>query len=191
MPSKKRKSKISSFRKQIKNANKHTERGLDLLDKSMRKNGWIGAMTAAADGEIFDGSARLETVTDALPQDPIIVETDGKRPIIIKRTDIKKATDPKAVRLALEANRIQEIDLNWDVDVLGEIAAKKKELLDDLFSGKELNNLGINTTEQDDESNIEILEQYGIIIFCKNEKEQKKRLRKFIEEGLQCRALLS
>lgn len=138
---------LGRFRKQSRNANKHTERGLDLLDKSIRKNGWIGAMTAANDGEIFDGSARLETVAEAMPADPIIVETDGKRPIIIKRTDIKKATDPKAVRLALEANRIAQVDLNWDVDVLGEIAAKQKEIIEDLFGDNELKKLGVQLGE--------------------------------------------
>lgn len=144
-----RKGKLSNFRPQSKNANKHTERGLGLLEKSISKNGWIGAMTAASDGEIFDGSARLETVAGALPEDPIIVETDGKRPVIIKRTDIKKATDPRAVRLALEANRIQEIDLDWDIDILGEIAEKKKQLLDGLFTDVELGKLGV---ELEDES---------------------------------------
>lgn len=123
----KKKTSLSNFRKQARNANKHTKRGLDLLDKSIRENGWIGAMTAAADGEIFDGSARLETVATALPADPIVVETDGKRPVIIKRTDIKKASDPKAVRLALEANRIAQVDLNWDVDVLGEIQQRSED----------------------------------------------------------------
>lgn len=129
----KKKNSLSNFRKQSRNANKHTERGLELLDKSMRKNGWIGAMTAAADGEIFDGSARLETATDALPVEPIVIETDGKRPIIVKRTDIKKASDPKAVRLALEANRIAQVDLNWDTDVLEDIYKNKKSSLDGLF----------------------------------------------------------
>lgn len=143
----KKKSKLTDFKKQSRNANKHTKRGLELLDSSIRKNGWIGAMTAAADGEIFDGSARLETVTEAMPADPIVVETDGKRPIIIKRTDIKKASDPKALRLALEANRIAQVDLNWDKDVLAEIKAKKKELVEDLFSEKELKDLGLEPDE--------------------------------------------
>ena len=145
-----KKSKLTDFTKQKKNANKHTPRGLDLLAKSMSKNGWIGAMTAAADGEIFDGSARLETVESALPNDPIVIETDGKRPIIIKRTDIKKASDPKAVRLALEANRIQQVDLNWDVDVLAEIAARKKELIEDLFNESELKKLGVDMGEPEE-----------------------------------------
>ncbi len=148
----KKKNSLSKFRKQTRNANKHTSRGLDLLDKSIRKNGWIGAMTAANDGEIFDGSARLETVEAAMPADPIVVETDGKRPIIIKRTDIKKASDPKAVRLALEANRIAEVDLNWDMDLIAEIRERKKELTADLFDEKDFAEFEISDFKEYDES---------------------------------------
>lgn len=41
----KKKNSPNNFRKQSKNANKHTERGLDLLDKSMLASGW-GAKAA-------------------------------------------------------------------------------------------------------------------------------------------------
>ncbi len=30
------------------------------LEKSIQSDGWIGAITIAADGETFDGSARIE-----------------------------------------------------------------------------------------------------------------------------------
>jgi hypothetical protein len=56
------KKKISDFRPQRQNANRHTPRGLGMLDESISDGGWIGAITTAANGETFDGSARLETV---------------------------------------------------------------------------------------------------------------------------------
>jgi hypothetical protein len=78
-------------------------------------------MTAAADGTIIDGNARLETVATAMPSDPIVIEHDGRRPIIAIRTDIPDANDPRAKRIAIAANRIAEVDLEWDIEALGDL----------------------------------------------------------------------
>jgi len=125
--------KLDDFRPQRRNANKHTEYGMQMLEKSMGEVGFIGAMTAANDGEIFDGSARIEksaTIFDGV--EPIVIETDGPRPVIVKRTDIESADDPRAVRAGILANRVFEVDLDWDVEVLAELA--EDEMLDGLFS---------------------------------------------------------
>ena len=65
------------FRGQRVNANKHKPYGLKLIADSIQRDGYSSPMVAAADGEIFAGSARLEVAGDVLPTDPIIVESDG------------------------------------------------------------------------------------------------------------------
>lgn len=132
------KNKISDFKPQRKNANKHTARGLGMLDKSMGEGGFIGAMTSAADGEIFDGSARLETAYERFGEDvePIIVDADGTRPIIVRRIDIPSADDPRAKKLAIAANRIASVDLDWDADILASIADEVD--ISDMFFDDEL-----------------------------------------------------
>ena len=129
------------IRPATKNANKHTERGLTALQKSIQSDGWIGAMTTAADGEMIAGSARLETAGHVFTPDvePIVIETDGTRPIVVVRTDIPDASDKKAQRLALADNRIQEFDLTWNVEVLAGFDA---ETLGALWTGEELSDLG-------------------------------------------------
>ena len=93
---------ISDFRPQRRNANRHTKRGMGMLENSLQKDGWIGAQTAAADGEMIAGSARLEVAGDKFADmEPIVIDSDGTRPVIIRRTDIPNADDPRAVRLAL------------------------------------------------------------------------------------------
>lgn len=111
---------LSDYAPQRKNANKHTQRGMGMLESEMRKVGYVAPMTAAADGEIFDGSARLETSADVygLEVEPIIVHSDGTRPIIHVRDDIPTASDPRAISASLAANRIAEINLEWDADTL-------------------------------------------------------------------------
>ena len=112
---------MSKFRPQQKNANKHTEHGTRLLEKSITQDGFIDAQTAAADGEIFSGSARLELSEDKFAGvEPIVVHSDGKRPIIVVRDDIPSADDPRARRLSIAANQIGATDWNPDGDILKE-----------------------------------------------------------------------
>ncbi len=100
------------------NPNKHTPRGLKLLEDAIQQDGYVAPMTAAADGTMLDGNARLETVAHALPSDPIVVHHDGTRPIIAVRDDIPDARDPRARRIIVGANRIAQADLDWDVAVI-------------------------------------------------------------------------
>ena len=112
-----------SIRPQTKNANRHTARGMQALERSLEQDGWIGAITVAADGETFDGSARVEkTAENGMLDDAIIVESDGTRPIVVKRTDIPSASDPRAVRLGIAANRVASLNLEWEPGVLAELA---------------------------------------------------------------------
>lgn len=58
--------KLSDFRPQEDNANTHTERGLKALSDAYGEVGYVAPMTAAANGEVLDGSARLEQAFDQL-----------------------------------------------------------------------------------------------------------------------------
>ena len=133
-----KKTKLSDLRTQRQNANKHTERGIKALDKAIVENGWIGAATIAANGETFDGSARLEVLKKRFGDDidPIIVDCDGTRPVFVRRTDIADTDDPKAQLLSVQANRIAQIDLDWNPDVLADIAKRVK--LSSVFEEEEL-----------------------------------------------------
>jgi hypothetical protein len=63
------KAKISDFRVQEKNANKHTVRGVGMLNHAIANEGWISAITVTADGESIDGSARLEAAYERFGED--------------------------------------------------------------------------------------------------------------------------
>ena len=139
--------KVKDFRPATQNANKHTARGLGALQASVQGDGWIGAMTTAADGEMIAGSARIETVAQVFGVDaePIVIESDGSRPIVVVRTDIPNAADKRAVRLALADNRVQELDLTWDVEVLAGLDADD---LAGLWTADELELLAVPGAEE-------------------------------------------
>ena len=134
------KKKLSDFRKQSENLNKHTERGMAMLETSMQEVGYAGPMVAAADGEIIDGSARHETAANVFGADaePIVVESDGKRPIVVVRTDIKDAKSKMAKRLAAYANRTGQVNLEWDLPNLEALLAEDSEAFKGLFGEDEL-----------------------------------------------------
>ena len=120
------------IRPQIENANAHTPRGLGLLEGSIERDGWIDAITVAADDESISGSARIEVggangfdfahaepmVVQAPDDRPIVVETNGKQPLIHRRVDLPSADDPRARRLSVAANQIAASDWAPDAALL-------------------------------------------------------------------------
>ena len=113
--------RLTDIRPQAENANGHTPEGMKALETSIQSDGWIGAITVAADGETFDGSARVETGVAAGFDEAIVVESDGTRLVIVRRVDIPTAKDPRARRLGLMANRVAELNLAWDASVVDAI----------------------------------------------------------------------
>jgi hypothetical protein len=143
--------KISQLKPQRRNANRHTQRGMKSLEESIQRDGWIGAVTVAANDETFDGSARLETSVATGFEDAIVVETDGTRPVVVRRTDIPTADDERAVRLGLAANRVAELNLSWEPEVLAELSGTGA--LEGLFYDEEIDRILANLPGADDWSN--------------------------------------
>ena len=123
--------KIDRFRPQLRNSNKHTQRGMGALEAAMRKYGYVAPMTAAADGEIIDGSARIETSAGVFGDDVIVVHHDGTKPVIMVRDDIPHGDTPQAREISIAANRIAQFNLDFDAEVL----------LGDLQAGVDLSGL--------------------------------------------------
>lgn len=129
--------KIAKFRPQRRNLNKHKQRGMSTLETSMRKLGYVAPMTAAADGEIIDGSARLETSAIVFDDDVLVIHHDGTKPVIMVRDDIASADSPEAREISIAANRVAQLNLDWDVEQLLADAQAKLDL-QGLFEQSEL-----------------------------------------------------
>jgi hypothetical protein len=119
-----KKIKLSDFKTQSKNINKHKPRGMGMLDNVIAKDGWQSAITVANDNQVFAGSARLEVAQERFgdESEPIVFDIDGTRPVILRRTDIPSADDPRAIRLGIADNRISEINYDPDIELLSAIA---------------------------------------------------------------------
>ncbi len=109
------------IRPQVENINEHTPKGMAALEDAIQRDGWIGAITVAADGEAFAGSARLEKGMQ-IGLRTRVVDIEGDEMLVARRRDIPTATDDRARRLGIGDNRIQEIDYNPNQLLLGKAA---------------------------------------------------------------------
>jgi DNA modification methylase len=105
-----------------KNANRGTDRGRAALERSLREYGAGRAVLIDRHGRIIAGN---KTVEQAKRLDlPLrVVKTDGKHLIAVQREDLDLATDAHAKALAVADNRVGELDLEWDLDVLKQLHA--------------------------------------------------------------------
>lgn len=131
-------SKLAAFKPLPANPNSHTPRGQRALEDSIRQDGYTDPMVAAADGTVISGNLRLETVAEILDVEPIVVRTDGTRPVIHVRTDIASAGEAAAKRIAVRSNRVAELSLNWQMETLVNAG---DEMLASLFTDGELKQL--------------------------------------------------
>jgi DNA modification methylase len=100
-----------------RNANRGTTRGRTLLDESLRTYGAGRSVLADRNGMIIAGNKTLEGA--AALQMPIqVVESDGSTLVVVRRTDLDLSQDHRARELAYADNRIAELDLQWDPDLL-------------------------------------------------------------------------
>ena len=120
--------KISDIQPDDKNFNRHTDYGMELLNKSIDEVGIIESITISNDNKTISGNARRETIEKKFGDiEPIIVETDGKRPVILKRTDINSNTE-EFHRAAILANTVSKHNIDLDLNLIQEIAVEQFDI---------------------------------------------------------------
>jgi DNA modification methylase len=131
---------LAELRPDPRNANDGTERGRALLDASLRRNGTGRSVLADKHGVLIAGNKTHERAVDAGIAEAIIVQSDGKRLVVVQRTDLDLRTDPAAAALAIADNRVSEVGLAWNADVLQQLVTAGVPL-EDLWSDDELSAL--------------------------------------------------
>jgi len=112
---------IDDLQPDSENANLGTERGLRMLDDSLREDGAGRSILVDRDGVIVAGNKTLERAADiGLPIR--VVRTDGSELVVVQRTDLdldgEGDDQVRARRMAYRDNRSSEVSLNWDVEQL-------------------------------------------------------------------------
>lgn len=134
---------LSSLIPDEKNANRGSERGLGMLENSLRAYGAGRSVLLDKNGKIIAGNKTVEQAVALGFADVIVVPTNGQTLVAVQRTDLDMDTDPKARELAIADNRVAEVSLEWDPEVLTELGQEldlssfwTKDELADLLAGE-------------------------------------------------------
>ena len=119
---------LSALRDDPKNANKGTDRGRDATVESFRKFGAGRSIFADRNLQILGGHKSKRAAIAAGLKDALIVPSDGRRLIVVQRTDLDASRDPRAAELAVADNRTSELGLAWDAQVLAALKADGVDL---------------------------------------------------------------
>jgi hypothetical protein len=124
-----------------RNANKHSEYGMQRLEKSIGKIGLGRSILISDDNEIIAGNGVTESAINAGIDKVRIIETDGTEIIAVKRTDIKSGSK-EFYEMALSDNIIAKENIVMDVEVTNAIC-EEYELEEYQFQ-----TLGINDSDE-------------------------------------------
>jgi uncharacterized protein YbaR (Trm112 family) len=112
--------KITKIIPDDKNMNRHNQYGMSLLEKSISELGLGRSILVDKNNRIIAGNGVTETAANLGLEDVIIVPTDGKKLVVVKREDID--IDSKEGReLALADNAVANVNLEWDTENLQEV----------------------------------------------------------------------
>jgi hypothetical protein len=106
-----------------KNANKGTKRGRQLLGKSLEKYGAARSVVVDRNNRVIAGNKTVEAARAAGMKSISVIETDGSSLVAVQRGDLDLKRDKKARELAIADNRVGEIDLEWNPEVLASLDA--------------------------------------------------------------------
>ena len=114
---KKETNKISDLKFDDKNFNKHSESGMALMSKSISKFGMHRSIVLDKNNRIIAGNATVETAGLLGIDDIEIIESDGKRIIAVKRTDID-LDSPQGREMALADNASAKANIVFDAELI-------------------------------------------------------------------------
>ena len=175
--------KLSALKPDPRNANRGTKKGRELLDASIRDLGFGRSILTDRDGTVIAGNKTMAAALAANPDTKVrVIDTDGSELVVVRRTDLNLETDPKAKRLAIADNRVSELDLSWDQDVLSSIGEEVD--LKDLFPDLTPAAAGDSAVPEGS-----YREQFGVIVICADAKEQEAVFLRLQKEGLTVRVV--
>lgn len=102
-----------------RNANKGTERGLRMLEDSLREDGAGRGILLDRNGNVIAGNKTLESAVDLGFSEVIVVPVDGKQLVASQRVDVDIDT-PQGRRMAIRDNRVAQVDLDFDGDLIAQ-----------------------------------------------------------------------
>lgn len=114
-----KKAKLKDLIPDDANFNTGTEFGNGLIEKSLSKFGAGRSILLDKNNRIIAGNKTIENAGSIGLDDILVVETDGKQIVAVKRTDVDLNTK-KGREMALADNATAKANISWDHEVLAE-----------------------------------------------------------------------
>lgn len=112
---------IEDLRFDDKNFNKHTQKGMGMLEKSLQQFGAGRSILIDKDNNIIAGNGIVEAAGQVGLDKVKIIETDGTEIVAVKRTDVS-LDSAQGREMALADNATAAADLAWDEPIIEEAA---------------------------------------------------------------------
>lgn len=109
-----------------KNARVHNDRNIGVITDSIRTVGAARSGVIDEDGRILAGNGMSEGAKAAGLTEAIIVETDGSRPVFVRRRGLSEA---EKIRLAIDDNRANELSA-FDPEQVARLTAECADIRD-------------------------------------------------------------
>jgi hypothetical protein len=151
-----KKAKLKDLVLDPRNANRHTEYGSGLLVNSTRENGIGRSILISDDNVVIAGNGLAEAGYQIGIEDVEIVESDGKKIIAVKRTDIKSNT-PAFYNMALADNIVAEKNILLDAEVVHGIV---QDFPETKFWGSVVDEEPESATDKDKANTVEMKFQF-------------------------------
>jgi hypothetical protein len=148
--------RFSQIKPDQRNTNKHTDIGMRSLDSSLDQVGIVESITISNDNVIISGNARHEKIGQKYKKDPVIIETDGTTPIVIKRTDIESGTK-EFHKASILSNSVAQKNQNLDIELVEVIADEFDFDVSDVF---------VEIEEEEDKEHKENVKELSNMIAC-------------------------
>jgi DNA modification methylase len=153
---------IADLKPDPRNARKHGERNVRAMVRSLEELGAGRSILIDGKNQIIAGNGIVEAAAMAGIEKVLVVEASGNEIVAVRRADL---TGKRRTRMALADNRTAEM-AEWDVDVLEEIAAKDRSILEGLWSDAEIAEILLGDEAEDPGPQIdraeELREQWGV-----------------------------
>lgn len=109
--------KITDLKPDESNYNKHTQFGMSLLEKSIRKFGFVEAGLISEDDVICSGNARQETAVSIGMEDVQIIDIDGTKPVYLRKKGLKSGSN-EFKELGLALNAVGKANVVFDAELI-------------------------------------------------------------------------
>lgn len=166
-----------------RNARLHPDRNKEQIRQSLEDVGPFRSIAVDGDNIVRAGNGVFEQATE-LGMKVRVIDAKPDELIAVRRPDLK---GKRAVKAALYDNAAGETS-EWDEEVLAEIKAGGDIDFENDFP--ELDEI-ITEAEPTDRKTAQFKyqEQFGVIVICKSEKEQKAAFQKLVKAGFECRVV--